>query len=264
MQTRTQGQATTHSLTQHIDIAEIIAGKGKRARRTAPAPARSGGRRGRVPRLARGPRSPGPRRARRGCGAAAGCPSPCSRTCNSQPRQAEQRQAIRGRRPGSVGGGAALTWTGGRRARCGARGGCPRRGRGCSGCGPASAQTWLPCRPPVVSGSFARRVCCCPRPRGWVWWCRWRLANCEVATGERCENTAEGGPRLYTRHAACNRSPWRPVRGRVAGGVGATIAYVCVRVTVWCDPARQAAGAWVPAEAVSGSSQGLVSFPGVA
>lgn len=103
MQTRTQGQATTHSLTQHIDIAEIIAGKGKRARRTAPAPARSGGRRGRVHRLARGPRSPGPRRARRGCGAAAGCPSPCSRTCNSQPRQAEQRQAIRGRRPGSVG-----------------------------------------------------------------------------------------------------------------------------------------------------------------
>lgn len=113
---------------------------------------------------------------------------------------------------------------------------------------------------PPASGQWIVRS----RPRGWVWWCRWRLANCEVATGERCENTAEGGPRLYTRHAACNRSPWRPVRGRVAGGVGATIAYVCVRVTVWCDPARQAAGAWVPAEAVSGSSQGLVSFPGVA
>lgn len=53
------------------------------------------------------------------------------------------------------------------------------------------------------------------------------VATGELRSGERCENTAEGGPRLYTRHAACNRSPWRPVCGRVAGGVGATIAYVC-------------------------------------
>lgn len=203
MQTRTQGQATTHSLTQHIDIAEIIAGKGKRARRTAPAPARSGGRRGRVPRLARGPRSPGPRRARRGCGAAAGCPSPCSRTCNSQPRQAEQRQAIRGRRPGSVGAacGGALTWTGGRRARCGARGGCPRRGRGCSGCGPASAQTWLPCRPPVVSGSFVRgREGGCGGAGG-----DWRIAKWRLARDARTQRKAAPDFIQGTRRATARR-----------------------------------------------------------
>lgn len=108
------------------------------------------------------------------------------------------------------GGEAALTWRGGRRARCGARGGCPRRGRGCSGCGPASGQTWPP---PPVGRSFAARAPARGRPRVWCGGGDWRVGE---AWREMRENRAED-TRLHTRPAAWSPTAWRPVCGRVAG-----------------------------------------------
>lgn len=121
------------------------------------------------------------------------------------------------------GGEAALTLRGERRARCGARGGCPRRGPGCSRCGPASGQTWLP---PPVSCSAARRVLL-PAAASVVWLCcgDWRLASWrsvarDARTEQKTRDFIQGkrasgvAPCLWTRSRRGEEGP-RPPRTSV-------------------------------------------------
>lgn len=80
------------------------------------------------------------------------------------PAAAAASEELRNSRTISRGFGGLLTWRGGRRARCGARGGCPRRGRGCSGCGPASGPTW-----PAGSSPCSRAALLLPGGDGGDW-----------------------------------------------------------------------------------------------